>query len=86
MKIQVIGMGCTKCRKLAANVEQAAAELGVVVEIEKVTDLARILEYEVAMTSALAIEGVVKTAGKIPGVEELKGLLLAGRPAGTPSP
>ncbi len=74
-KIQVLGTGCAKCQKLAANAEAAARELGVDYELEKVTDIAQIMAFGVMMTPALAVDGDVKVAGRVPSVAELKGLL-----------
>ena len=75
MKIQILGTGCPKCRQLAANAEAAAKALGLDFEIVKVTDLNEIMAFGVMLTPALAVDGVVKVAGKVPGVEELKKLL-----------
>lgn len=75
MKILVIGPGCTKCKTLAQVTQQAANELGVPCEIDKVTDLKQIMALGVLMTPALAVNGVVKVAGRVPSVEEIKKLL-----------
>jgi small redox-active disulfide protein 2 len=75
MKVQVLGMGCPKCKKLAENAEAAAKALGLDCELEKVTDIKEIMGFGVMMTPALAVNGQVKVAGKVPGVDELKGLL-----------
>ena len=74
-KIQVLGTGCPKCKQLAANAEQAASELGIEYELEKVTDLNEIMTFGVMMTPALAIDGEVKVVGKVPAPEDIKGLL-----------
>ena len=75
MKIQILGTGCPKCKKLTENVEKAALELGMEFEIEKVTDINEIMAFGVMMTPALAIDGEVKLVGKVSSVEELKTLL-----------
>ena len=77
MKIQVLGTGCPKCKKVYENTEKALKELGVCAEVEKVQDLKAIMNFGVMVTPALAIDGEVKTAGKIPSVEEIKGYLAA---------
>ena len=64
MKIQILGMGCAKCRKLEQNARDALAELGVEAEVEKVSDPAAIAEMGVMMTPALAIDGRVRSVGK----------------------
>lgn len=74
-KIQVLGMGCPKCGKLAENAEKAARALGLEFELVKVTDIAKIMEFKVVMTPALAVDGEVVAAGVVPSVDELKGLL-----------
>ncbi|MCX8021257.1 MAG: thioredoxin family protein [Syntrophorhabdaceae bacterium] len=75
MKIQILGTGCAKCVKLAENAEKAAKELGVDFEIEKVVDINRILDFGVMMTPGLAIEGEVKSVGKVLSVEEIKKIM-----------
>jgi len=76
MKLQILGTGCPKCRKLAENAEAAAKELGIEHEIEKITDLDKIAEYGVMMTPALAIDGEAKSAGKVLSVDKIKKILL----------
>ena len=75
MQLIVLGPGCTKCKKLAEATEQAARELGVDYQLEKVTDLSQILALRVMMTPALVVDGTVKVTGRVPSVEELKKLL-----------
>jgi small redox-active disulfide protein 2 len=74
-KIQILGTGCPKCRKLAEHAATAARELGVDCEIEKITDINKIVELGVMMMPGLAIDGTVKLSGKLPSVEEIKALL-----------
>jgi small redox-active disulfide protein 2 len=74
-KIQILGTGCAKCAKLTENAEKAAKELGVEAEVEKVTDIKKIMKYGVMMTPGLAIDGEVKAVGKVLSVEEIKKLL-----------
>lgn len=75
MKIEILGVGCPKCKQLTANAEIAVKELNITAEISKVTDIGKITEYDVMMTPALAVDGDVKAAGKILSVEEIKILL-----------
>ena len=74
-KIQILGTGCPKCRKLAENAEAAATSLGIEYELVKVTDINEIMEFGVMMTPALAVDGEVKSAGKVLSVEDIKELL-----------
>jgi len=76
MQLLVIGPGCTRCKTLAQLTEQAATELGLPYELNKVTDLKQIMALGVMMTPALAVNGTVKLAGRVPSVEEIKKLLV----------
>ena len=74
-KIQILGTGCPKCRKLAENAETAAKVLGIEYEIEKVTDINEIMNFGVMMTPALVVDGQVKVSGKVPSIEDIKKML-----------
>lgn len=74
-KIQVLGTGCPKCRKLAEQADEAARSLGIEYELEKVTNINDIMNFGVMVTPALAVDGEVKVAGKVPSVDEIKGML-----------
>lgn len=76
MKIQILGTGCSKCKTLAANVEKAVKELGLEVQIEKVTGIQDILEFQILMMPGLVIDGQVKAAGRVPSTDEMKQLLI----------
>ena len=71
-KIQILGTGCPKCKKLAENIEAAAKASGIEYEIEKVTNINDIMKFGVMITPALVIDGEVKMTGKVPPVEELE--------------
>lgn len=75
MKIQILGTGCAKCKKLAEAADIAAKELQLDYELVKVTDITEIMSFGVMMTPAMAVDGEVKVTGKVPSVEELKTLL-----------
>jgi small redox-active disulfide protein 2 len=75
MKIQILGTGCPKCKQLTQHAEEAVRALGLDAEIEKVTQINDIMKFGVLMTPAVAIDGVVKSVGKLLSVEEIKGLL-----------
>ena len=74
-KIQILGTGCPKCKKLAENAEAAAKGLGIQYQLEKVTQINDIMKFGVMMTPALAIDGVVKSAGKVMSPDEIKVML-----------
>lgn len=75
MKIQILGTGCKKCSNLAEATDAAAKELGLDYELEKVTDIVKIMEFGVMSTPALVIDGAVKVTGRVPSNDELKTLL-----------
>ena len=75
MKIQILGSGCAKCRALTAVTEQAANDLGLRYEVEKVTDVTRYADFGVMFTPALVVDGSVKLSGKVPSLGEAKMLL-----------
>ena len=74
-KIQILGTGCPKCKKLAGNVEDAATAMGIEYEIEKVTDINKIMKFGVMMTPALVVDGQVKVVGKVPSSDEIRDML-----------
>ena len=74
-KLQILGTGCPKCKKLAENAEAAAKALGIEYSLEKVTDISEIMKFGVMMTPALAVDGVVKVVGKVPDSETIKAML-----------
>ncbi len=74
-KIQILGAGCPKCRKLEETVRKAAAELGLDCTVEKVTEITEILSFGVMTTPGLVVDGEVKAAGRIPSLEKVKELL-----------
>ena len=74
-KLQILGTGCPKCKKLAEQTEAAAKALGIDYEVEKITDINRIMSFGVAMTPALAVDGEVKVAGKVPSVDDIKTMI-----------
>jgi len=74
-KIQILGTGCPKCKKLAENAEAAVKDLGIEYEIEKVTNINEIMGFGVMMTPALAVDGEVKVTGKVVSPDEIKTML-----------
>ena len=75
MKIEVLGSGCPKCQKLEAMVIATIDKLGLDAEITHIHDIDKILSYNVMMTPALVVDGVVKLSGKLPSQEKLEQLL-----------
>ena len=72
---KILGSGCTKCLKLAANAEAAAKELGLPYTVGKITDQNQIIDAGVMMTPALMVDGKVRSSGKVLTPEQIKALL-----------
>lgn len=74
-KIEVLGTGCKKCVTTAEQMEAVAGELGIEAEVEKVTDPAAIMGYQVMSTPAVAIDGTLVHSGSAPSREKIERLL-----------
>jgi small redox-active disulfide protein 2 len=75
MEVKVLGPGCAKCEQTVKIVKEAVAESGTDVNVEKVTNILDIASYGVFGTPAVVVDGEVKSVGKIPSKEEVKGWL-----------
>ena len=75
MNIKILGSGCPNCKKLEANAKKACDELGIKAEFEKVQEYADIAGYGVMATPALVVGGKVVVSGRVPDVNEIKGIL-----------
>ncbi|CAG35675.1 thioredoxin family protein [Desulfotalea psychrophila] len=71
MKIQILGPGCPKCKQLEEAAEVAAQEFGADYQIEKVSDINEIMSFGVMMTPAIAVDGEVKSVGKVLSKDEI---------------
>ena len=72
MKIEILGTGCPKFKKLTELAEKAVKDTGISAEISKVDKINDIMNYGVMITPALVIDGEVKVSGRIPSEEEIK--------------
>lgn len=79
MKIQILGTGCPKCKQLEANAREAVAKMGVEADIEKITDIDRIMELGVMMTPGLVIDGEVRSVGKVLTVDQIAAQFKGGK-------
>jgi small redox-active disulfide protein 2 len=75
MKIEIMGTGCAKCKKLYQLVNETVKEMGIQAEVVKVEDLQAMMDQGVMITPALFIDGEAVSAGRIPGKDELKRML-----------
>jgi small redox-active disulfide protein 2 len=74
-KIQILGTGCAKCQQLTANAETAARQLGLAYEVVKIREIPEIMKFGVMSTPALAVDGVIKSQGRLLAAEQIKPLL-----------
>lgn len=72
MKIEIFGGGCHRCAEVEKAVRGVLSELGLVAEVEKVKDMARIVSAGIMQTPGLGINGKIKCSGRIPKPEEIK--------------
>jgi len=66
MEIKILGTGCPNCQRLEKLAKEVAAEMGVEATFVKVTDMKKILSYEILGTPGLVIDGKVVSSGRIP--------------------
>ncbi len=76
MIIQILGIGCTKCKKLEENVREVITLLSGDITIEKVTDLDQIMDFGVMITPALVIDDEVKSVGKVLSPDEIRNIII----------
>jgi small redox-active disulfide protein 2 len=72
MEIRILGPGCPRCGEVEKRTINALAELNLAADVQKVTDIKKIMEYKIFGTPGLVINGKVKSAGRIPSAEEIK--------------
>ncbi len=75
MKVQILGTGCPKCQLLEKNAREAVARLGLKAEVVKVSSIDEIMNMGVMVTPALAVDGMVKAAGKVLTPDQIAGIL-----------
>jgi len=74
-KIEILGPGCAKCRTLEQSARDAVANLGIEAEITKVDKMDAIVARGVIMTPAIAVDGVVKSSGRVLSAADVEKLL-----------
>jgi len=72
MEIKVLGPGCPNCAEVEKRVKNALAELGIAADVEKITDIRKMMSYGILATPGLVIDGQVKSSGRIPRIEDIK--------------
>jgi len=72
MEIRILGPGCPRCGEVEKRTMNALAELNVAADVQKITDIKKIIEYKIMGTPGLVINGKVKSSGLIPSADEIK--------------
>ena len=75
MEIKVLGSGCSRCHKALEVVEKVVKENGVDAQVEYVTDIMKVMEYNIMATPAVVVDGVVKIKGTVPSEADVKKLM-----------
>lgn len=72
MKIEILGTGCSKCKKTKEVIEKVLKNEGVEAEVVKIEDIEKILNYGVMITPGVVVDGEVKLVGKVPDKKDIK--------------
>ena len=72
MEIRILGPGCPRCNELEKRTIDVLAELDIPADVQKVTDMKKILEYNIIATPGLVINGKMKCSGRIPSKNQIK--------------
>jgi small redox-active disulfide protein 2 len=75
MKIEILGTGCPKCKMTEEIVKKIVKKLGIKADVNHVYDVDKIVDYGVMMTPAVAIDGKVKIAGKVPTENDIEKII-----------
>ena len=75
MEIKVLGSGCSRCHKALEVVEKVVKEQGVDAQVEYVTDIERVMAYNVMSMPAIVVDGEVRLKGKVPTEADVKKML-----------
>jgi small redox-active disulfide protein 2 len=72
MEIRILGTGCPRCQELEKRTLEVLAEMNLAADVQKVTDIKKIMEYKILATPGFVINGKMKFVGKIPAKSQIK--------------
>lgn len=72
MKIQVLGAGCSSCKKLYELTKQAAEELNLQTEVEYITDIQKIVALGIMTSPVLVVNDRPVISGFVPDINRIK--------------
>jgi small redox-active disulfide protein 2 len=70
--VKIYGPGCFKCKKVEETVRTVVEETGADALVEKVSDIQEIISLGVLVTPAVTVDGIIKSAGRLPEPGEIK--------------
>lgn len=73
--IKILGSGCPRCKQLENNAKIAVEKAWIDANVEKITDMAEIMAYDVMSTPVLVIDEKIVSQWKIPEVDEIIDLM-----------
>lgn len=76
MKIEVLGMGCPRCRATKKLIQGVIRDLQVDAEVVEVSDIDEIVGRGVMATPAVFVDGELKCMGRVPLKEDVEGWIL----------
>lgn len=65
MNIKILGGGCASCKKLYGNKKKAVTEMNISADVEYITDMEKIMKYDVMSMPALVVNEQVVAMGKV---------------------
>jgi small redox-active disulfide protein 2 len=71
MEIKILGVGCANCKRVESVARQVVEEMGVGATITEVTDMDKIVSYDIVTTPGLVINEKVVSSGRIPSKAEV---------------
>ena len=71
MEIKILGTGCANCKRVESVARQVVEEMDVEATITEVTDMAKIVSYDIVTTPGLVIDDKVVSSGRIPSKAEV---------------
>jgi small redox-active disulfide protein 2 len=71
MVIKILGIGCSRCRKLEQQVKDIVKENNIETNIEKVTNIDDMMKYGIMTTPGLVINDKLKSSGILPKNEQI---------------
>ncbi len=75
MKIQVLGSGCSTCKKLFELTQKAVNEMGLKEKVEYVNDISKIIEMGIMQSPVLMVNEKPVMIGFTSDIEKIKRLI-----------